>query len=142
MICRVLTAQQCGLICLGDGSRFKTDTDISGGSTVRERNLQKWESSADVPPDSSLNLSLESGSNTQPWDQFAANQRLFGLQSNYDEHFYTTKIDKSHPEYEKRVADAERREREIMGSAPMTAHVAEERGGNIQADGDDDEESK
>lgn len=49
------------------------------------------------------------------------------MTSNYDDNFYTTAIDKNHPEYRERVAAAERKAREIERSAPTTAHVAEER---------------
>lgn len=76
------------------------------------------------------------------WDQFAENERLFGLKTDYDENIYTTSIDKSHPQYKERLAAAERKAREIERSAPTTSHVAEERvmdfvGGDDQRDEED-----
>ena len=89
-------------------------------------------------------MSLDGGSkpNGQAWDQFEANQRLYGVTTNYDEAFYTTTIDRSHPEYKQREARAERLAREIEGSTAMNAHVAEERGLKLPDDNQDDEESK
>lgn len=61
------------------------------------------------------------------WDQFAENERLFGLKTDYDETIYTTVIDKSHPDFHKRVAEADKKAREIEGTATSNRHVAEER---------------
>lgn len=86
--------------------------------------MQPW-----VGPSSSdgLDLSLEKSSGGGVWDQFAANERQFGIKSTYDENIYTTAIDKSHPQYKERVAAAEKKAREIERSTATTAHVAEER---------------
>jgi PAB1-binding protein PBP1 len=125
------------LTCLGS-SRFRTDTDISGGFVTRERDLKPWDGGAD----NSVDLSLESGSGGKAWDQFEANERLYGVTTNYDESYYTTTIDKSHPQYKERAAEAERVAREIEGSTAMNSHVAEERGLKDQDDAGEDEESK
>lgn len=61
------------------------------------------------------------------WDQFAANETLFGLKTDYDENIYTTSIDRSHPQYQKRLADAERVARDIENSVATNSHIAEER---------------
>jgi PAB1-binding protein PBP1 len=87
---------------------------------------------------------LEKSTSPGSWDQFAANERLFGLKTDYDENIYTTAINKSHPQYREKVAAAERKAREIERSAPTTAHVAEERvmdyvGGN-ENDGENEED--
>jgi PAB1-binding protein PBP1 len=87
-----------------------------------------------------VDLSLDS--NGKGWDQFETNERLYGVKTNYDESFYTTTIDKSHPDYKKRVAEADRIAREIEGTTAMNAHVAEERGGKAADDNSLDEESK
>ncbi|KAI0385413.1 hypothetical protein F5Y04DRAFT_276744 [Hypomontagnella monticulosa] len=121
---------------------FRTDSAISSSRQGRERTLQPW-----VGPTTSddLDLSLEKSSgSTGQWDQFAANERKFGIKTTYDENIYTTAIDKSHPQYKERVAAAEKKAREIERSAATTAHVAEERvmdysGGN---DAGGDEEDK
>ncbi|OLN80953.1 Uncharacterized protein C21B10.03c [Colletotrichum chlorophyti] len=125
----------------GARSGFRTDTAISNSRLGNERTLQPW------IPDASdgIDGSLEKSSNSGPWDQFAENERLFGLKTDYDENIYTTTIDKSHPAYRERMAAAERKAREIERSLPTTAHVAEERVMDFVPGGDDrggDEEDK
>ena len=107
----------------GNRSSFRTDSAISKNRFGNERVLQPWVPDAN----DTFNGGLEKSGGSGTWDQFAANERLFGVTSNYDDNFYTTAIDKSHPEYRERVAAAERKAREIERSAPTTAHVAEER---------------
>ena len=119
-------------------SRFRTDVDISGGIAARERDLERW----DAGPETAVDLSLGAKSNGQDWDQFEANERIFGLTTNYDESFYTTTIDKSHPQYKEREARAARQAREIEGSAAINSHVAEERGLKMPEDNGEDEEAK
>ena len=126
-------------ILLGNGAAFRTDSAISSGRAGTERTLQRW------VPDSSdtFDHTLEKPGSGGTWDQFAENERLFGLKTNYDENFYTTQIDKSHPQYKERMQAAEKKAREIERSAAGTAHVAEERvmdyvgGGNDKADEED-----
>lgn len=119
---------------------FRTDTAISNSRPGNERVLKRWV--PDAPGD--LDGSLEkSSSGTGEWDQFAANERLFGLKTDYNENFYTTAIDKSHPQYNERLASADRKAREIEKSAPTTSHVAEERVmDHVGADNGGDEEDK
>ncbi|PGH12073.1 hypothetical protein AJ79_04472 [Helicocarpus griseus UAMH5409] len=107
----------------GASTGFKTDTDISGGQVVRERELQRWEPGADAPVD----MSLES-SGSGNWDQFEANERLFGATTSYDENLYTTKIDRSDPSYKRKEAEAARIAREIETSDTDNVHLREERG--------------
>ncbi|KAI2468312.1 hypothetical protein F4781DRAFT_443689 [Annulohypoxylon bovei var. microspora] len=123
-------------------NNFRTDSAISTAPRQgHERVLQPW-----VGPSSSdgLDLSLEkSPGSGGAWDQFAANERQFGIKSTYDENIYTTAIDKSHPQYKERVAAAEKKAREIERSAATTAHVAEERvmdhAGGEDAGGDEED---
>lgn len=116
---------------------FRTDTDISGHMAMRERNLQKWEPSADT----NVNMSLDSQSTG--WDQFSTNEQLFGVKSNYDESYYTTTINRNDPQYAEKAARAEKLAREIESSSAMNAHVREERGGqNAHDDKGEDEEEK
>lgn len=107
----------------GPQSNFMTDSAISASRTGRERVLQPWVG----PSNDGLDMSLEGPASGGTWDQFAVNERQFGIKSTYDESIYTTTIDKSHPQYKERVAAAERKAREIERSAAATAHVAEER---------------
>jgi len=118
---------------------FRTDTEIAGRDPYmpRERELQRWDAGAD----SSIDMSLED-SGDAGWDQFAANQRLYGVESTYDEDIYTTAIDRDDPGYKRREAEAARIAREIEGSAPSNAHVAEERRVNADRDNGLDEEEK
>ena len=102
----------------------------------RERELQRWDAGAD----SSIGLALEDSGDAR-WDQFAANERMYGVQSTYDENIYTTAIDRNNPLYRQREAEAARIAREIEGSAPANAHVAEERHRDAErGDGMDEEE--
>ena len=75
------------------------------------------------------------------WDQFKANEQLFGLKSDYDENIYTTPIDKSNPSYREREAAAKRIAQEIERTSTNSAHVREERG-IMDEDGGPDEEEK
>ena len=85
-----------------------------------------------------VDLSLETTGGS--WDQFQANEQRFGLKSDYDENIYTTSIDKSHPDYRRREADASRIAREIEGGQAENPHVREERGATYPDDGLDEEE--
>lgn len=115
---------------------FRTDADISGNLSFRKRNLQRWE-----PENENLGgLSLDDGANSHQWDQFEANERLYGLKSNYDEDIYTTKIDRSNPLYKQRAAEAERIAREIVQSTASNSHIAEERGLAVDDSGLDEED--
>ncbi|KAL2759523.1 hypothetical protein ACRALDRAFT_2038380 [Sodiomyces alcalophilus JCM 7366] len=124
----------------GPRGGFRTDAAISNSRFGAERTLKPW------VPDSTdeIDGSLESSSNSGPWDQFAENERRFGIKTDYDESIYTTTIDKNHPQYRDRMAAAERKAREIERSLPTTAHVAEERiMDHVVGDGrGDDEEEK
>ena len=88
----------------GATAGFRTDNDISRGRSGQERELQPWI----APADGSIDQSLESTTSQGTWDQFQANENLFGVKSDYDENYYTSRIDKSHPEYRQRAAEAAR----------------------------------
>lgn len=122
---------------LGVSTGFKTDTDISGNKASGERPLQRW-----VPPADDLGHSLESAGGTAEWDQFSANERMFGVKSDYDENIYTTTINRSDPHFAERAARADRLAREIEAEGSQYAHVREERGLASTDDKDLDEESK
>lgn len=121
----------------GVATGFRTDTEISGNLTREGRDLQRWTSPAG--PD--VALTLEDSGSGGTWDQFQANEKLFGLKSDYDENFYTTRIDKSNPQYKQREAEAQRIAREIEGTSATNPHMREERG-LIDQNEDMDEEEK
>lgn len=106
--------------------------------------MQRWVPDENIGADLSLGSGGNKGADGAGWDQFEVNQRLFGVTTDYDENIYTTVIDKSHPEYNKRYAEADRKAREIERSAAYNSHVAEERiKDNLTADdGGLDEEDK
>ncbi|KAI9723464.1 MAG: hypothetical protein M1828_004194 [Chrysothrix sp. TS-e1954] len=105
-------------------SGVRTDAEISARFKNRERELQPWQNPGDALPNMSLN---GGGGGNAKWDQFETNERLTGLGTDYDENLYTTTIDRSQPSYKRRAADADRKAREIEGSATNNPHVAEER---------------
>ena len=72
-------------------------------------------------------MSLESAAAGE-WDQFKANEQKFGLKSDYDENIYTTRIDRSNPQYALQLQKAERIAKEIEGDFSANPHVREERG--------------
>lgn len=107
---------------------FRTDTDISKGKVSRERELQAWQPSE--PPASSgvptahhdgvgdeVTFGPGAGNNTS-WDQFAANEQMFGVTTSFDEEVYTTKLDRSAADYKEREREARRIASEIMGVCP------------------------
>ncbi|KAL2919503.1 poly(A)-binding protein binding protein [Polyrhizophydium stewartii] len=121
-----------------DSHGFKTDTAISGGSGFgQQRVLQKWTPSAD---DQGVALSLDDAPSGH-WDQFAANESLFGVKTDFKEEIYTTVVDKSDPNFRKREAEAARLAAEIERAPAYNRHVVEERGLAVD-DGDLGEEER
>ena len=120
---------------------FKTDTAISGASKeLKERELQKWS-----PDDETAfplnNTSLEDDDGT--WDQFAVNEKKFGIKPTFDEHFYTTRINKDDPEYQKKLKEAEKIAKEIESQgASGNIHIDEDRNVVAYDDSGLDEEDK
>lgn len=129
----------------GSRSSFQTDTGISAGRLGDRRELQRWDAGGSSGSNGLNDGGLEdSTDNNKAWDQFAVNEEKFGVRSDYDENLYTTTIDRSRPDYNDRLARAEKIARKIEGSAPASAHTAEERIMDHVAGPDDgqDEEDK
>ncbi|KAJ1983216.1 poly(A)-binding protein binding protein [Dimargaris verticillata] len=82
----------------------------------------------------------DSGRNQGPWDQFAANEKLFGLRTDFNEEIYTTRLDRSRPDYKQREAEAIRLAQEIAQAPTSNLHVAEERGHAVTEDTVDEED--
>lgn len=104
---------------------FRTDTDISKGKVSRERDLQAWQSS-DSPASPGAPTAHHDGVgdevtfgpgtvNNTSWDQFAANEQMFGVTTSFDEEVYTTKLDRSAADFKERERKAQRIASEIMG---------------------------
>jgi PAB1-binding protein PBP1 len=101
---------------------FSTDTDISQKAQdrrERERELQTWQPGPDSSSAGALeqgdDLSLGPGAGNASWDQFAANEKLFGVKTQFDEEVYTTKLDRSASDFKERERKAQRIANEIIG---------------------------
>ncbi|KAK4228294.1 PAB1-binding protein 1 [Podospora fimiseda] len=128
-----------GKIANGNKSKLQTDSMISGGRFGVERELQAWNGGSGP----SIDMSLEkSSASSRGWDQFKANENLFGLKTDYDENIYTTTINRDAPDYQQKAAIADRKAREIERSAAVTQHVAEERVMDFTGGGDDNEDEE
>jgi hypothetical protein len=98
---------------------FRTDADISHNKGVgRERDLQAWVASEDTPAGNLVGDDDTFGPGTNgntSWDQFSANETLFGVKASFDEDVYTTKLDRSAPDFKERERKAQRIANEIIG---------------------------
>ena len=70
--------------------------------------------------------SLEASQSANNWDQFKANENLFGVKSDYDEKYYTTQIDRAHPKYRQRLAEATRIAQKMGETSKSEANETEE----------------
>ncbi|KDQ59277.1 hypothetical protein JAAARDRAFT_154623 [Jaapia argillacea MUCL 33604] len=135
-----------------NGDTFKTDTDISQTTAPRkERELRAW--ADDIPPDMppasgnfgaphTDDITFGPGASNNSWDQFAANEKLFGVKTQFDEDVYTTKLDRSHPDFKERERKAQQIANEIMGGTTNNVHIAEERKMDHLDDSGTNEEEK
>lgn len=72
------------------------------------------------------------------WDQFEANERLFGVKSEFDINEYATGIDRNAPGYKELEEKSLKIAREIMSQSTLDLHRLEERGIQRSADVSDD----
>ncbi|KAH9850336.1 hypothetical protein C2E23DRAFT_322598 [Lenzites betulinus] len=126
---------------------FKTDTDISQKAAARrERELQAWQPEAtegDAANGTAAQTSVRnvdeltfgSGASGVSWDQFAVNEKLFGVKAGFDEEAYTTKLDRNAPDFKEKERKAQQIANEILGAVSSNPHIAEERVMNLNADG-------
>eukprot|EP00158_Paraphelidium_tribonemae_P003838 Partr_v1_DN26407_c0_g1_i6_m23641 putative Ataxin 2-like len=129
----LLIAYKSGLLA------FQTDTAISGhAGDVKERVLEKWTPDSDAV---ALGDGLDGGSHPKGWDQFAANEKLFGIKTDFREEMYTTKLNKNSDEYKRREREAHKLAAEIEKSGSENIHIAEERG-HVFDDSQVDEEDR
>ncbi|KAG8861265.1 hypothetical protein FRB91_009176 [Serendipita sp. 411] len=117
---------------------FRTDTDISttnNSSTTRERDLQPWQQPEGTDMANRLaalqgdeaTFGPSGGYSGAPWDQFEANEQLYGVTTRFDETQYTTKLDRNAPGFEERERRAQKIAEEILSGTTSNTHVAEER---------------
>ena len=116
---------------------FRTDTDISkAGPAKRERELQAWKPDGPEPTAGSGSFELARGDEATfgpgasaaggSWDQFAANEKLFGVQTHFDEDAYTTRLDRNAKDFKERERRAEQLAAEITGVRfvlPLRTHT-------------------
>ncbi|TFK40356.1 hypothetical protein BDQ12DRAFT_680807 [Crucibulum laeve] len=128
-----------------NGDSFRTDTDISqkklGG---RERELQAWVPTSDTSLGGSGGGDEETfggiGTGNTSWDQFAANEQMFGVKTSFDEDVYTTKLDRTAADFKERERKAQKIANEILGTSSNNPHIAEERGQHIDDSGANEED--
>ncbi|THH09159.1 hypothetical protein EW145_g2218 [Phellinidium pouzarii] len=137
-----------------DDATFRTDTEISRTAALkRERELQAWQPDASDSTSGAAgagafeltrgdDLTFGPGSTAPPgqWDQFAANERLFGVRTHFDEDEYTTRLDRSAKDFKERERRAEQIAAEINGSVTNNSHIAEERGLEVDDSGINEED--
>lgn len=122
---------------------FRTDTEISqtGTGPRAQRELQAWQAPSDAPSYSQTlagnggaprgdDLTFGPGASSGSWDQFVANEQMFGVTTSFDEDVYTTKLDRNHPDFKERERKAQQIANEIIGATSNNPHLAEERNQN------------
>ncbi|KAL4387858.1 hypothetical protein GQ457_09G005050 [Hibiscus cannabinus] len=117
------------------------DSAISQSRHVEvERVLEPWVPGEDDPQCPELENVFDSPWNRN-WDQFEANQKLFGVKSTFNEELYTTKLERG-PQMRQYEKEAMRIAREIEGEETQDLHLAEERGFDLHDNFDIDEEMR
>lgn len=117
------------------------DSSISQSRHVDlERELERWVPDEDTPECPELD-NIFDGHWNRGWDQFEANETLFGVKSTFNEDLYTTKLDRG-PQMRELEREALRIAREIEGEDTKDLHLAEERGINFHDKFDIDEETR
>ncbi len=108
---------------------FKTDTDISKTAGRRERELQVWQSDGTdssapsaAPSATKDELTFGPGTNGSSWDQFAVNEKLFGVKAGFDEDAYTTKLDRNAPDFKEKERKAAQIANEILNVSAICAY--------------------
>ncbi|XP_062087772.1 polyadenylate-binding protein-interacting protein 3 isoform X2 [Humulus lupulus] len=117
------------------------DSVISQSRHVElERELEPWVPDKDDPQCPELE-NIFDGHWNRGWDQFTANEALFGVKSTFDEELYTTKLERG-PKTRELEKEAQRIAREIEGEDTRDLHLAEERGFQLSGNLDIDEETR
>jgi hypothetical protein len=138
----VLNYTESSFSTVASTNGFRTDTEISGKQNEQLFGRELQHASSWLDPGLDIG-ELEDNRNrsSKSWNQFEANEKLFGVTSSYDENLYTTKLDKTKLSTEQ-SAKAERLAREIEKQATTNFHLQEERGQVIHDDEDIDEEAR
>jgi PAB1-binding protein PBP1 len=88
---------------------------------IKERELHKWAPAEDENALGLVESDLES-SGGGSWDQFAANEKLFGLKTDFDEEIYTTTLNRSAPGFKDREKLAIKMANEIQKVCENICH--------------------
>ncbi len=111
-------------------SGFATDSDISGilpGTTRKLQHLDNaWMAPLPTVSGSGQIGGLGSSTHGKKWDQFEANEKLYGVKASFDENLYTTQLNKTSLTWTQQCR-AERMAREIESKVSHNPHVREER---------------
>ena len=141
LVTTILSGLQTAIVCplplrrvlpfINISLAFRTDADISHKKGAgRERDLQAWIPGSDtVPPPDGLvgdDDTFGPGANgNTSWDQFTANETLFGVKASFDEDLYTTKLDRSAPDFKERERKAQRIANEIIGVSHLRLPISD-----------------
>lgn len=126
---------------------FATDTEISSTKTKAfgpGRQLKAFDDFVSTKS-SAIDRDVatfgdEAVASHKPWNQFEVNEKKFGVKTTYDEHEYTTKIDRSRPDYLDVAAKADQLAAEIQAGESSNPHMREERGRELgEEDGDEED---
>ncbi|GJD12732.1 Polyadenylate-binding protein-interacting protein 4 [Galdieria sulphuraria] len=114
----------------------RTGTTSAGGA----RELQPFEEIVSLPEDASQGVTFgDLDSSVVPeWDQFALNKEKFGIKSTFKEELYTTKLDRSAPDFDAKLRKAEELAQQIRRAETTNIHLKEERGQELERDYDEE----
>jgi hypothetical protein len=104
---------------------FRTDTDISQKKPAhgRERELQAWLPDSDTPHLPADDDTFGNATGNTGWDQFAVNEKLFGVTGSFNEDEYTTKLDRNAADFREREIEAQRIAAEILGVCIVYSYI-------------------
>ena len=120
-------------------TEFKTDSGITSKLSPTSKVLQPWQGE-NVQESSASFYSLGSTPKKSKWDQFRANQRLFGVTISFDESQYTTPINRDNPDYLKRMERADLIAREIETKRANGFNMAIDGARTAEQHGDEEDE--
>lgn len=118
-----------------EGGSLKSSDSASTG---QDRQLVSWdaENAEDIGQIGDLN------ENEKDWDQFAVNEKKFGVKSSYTDDnsaLYTVALDKNSKDYKEKLLKADKLAAEIESAPSQNVHMIEERTGILQADATEEE---
>lgn len=123
----------------GKGKGLMTDGEISAmGGRRAGRKLKKFDDFAGDVRTMSVGGLENSGPKGVKWDQFAANQKKFGVTTSFDEHQYTTRLDRNSENFAEREKRAATLAAEISGKKTQNIHLREERGQAVDGVGEEE----